>query len=95
MSHFIAPVTNNPSHFCVRSPNSCKESPCVLIYIPDGHTKEMPTAGSKDKTKSQTANSTVRGAARHDFTAFIMNNLKRQQIHKKVFSSFFLLVVWF
>uniref|UniRef100_A0A3P9I4X4 Bifunctional glutamate/proline--tRNA ligase n=1 Tax=Oryzias latipes TaxID=8090 RepID=A0A3P9I4X4_ORYLA len=40
------------------SPNSCKESPCVLIYIPDGHTKEMPTAGSKDKSKSQTANST-------------------------------------
>uniref|UniRef100_A0A3P9JHS8 Bifunctional glutamate/proline--tRNA ligase n=1 Tax=Oryzias latipes TaxID=8090 RepID=A0A3P9JHS8_ORYLA len=38
------------------SPNSCKESPCVLIYIPDGHTKEMPTAGSKDKSKSQTAN---------------------------------------
>ncbi|KAM6950221.1 bifunctional glutamate/proline--tRNA ligase isoform 2-T2 [Lycodopsis pacificus] len=35
------------------SPNSCKESPCVLLYIPDGHTKEMPTAGSKDKSKSQ------------------------------------------
>uniref|UniRef100_A0A673KX14 Bifunctional glutamate/proline--tRNA ligase-like n=1 Tax=Sinocyclocheilus rhinocerous TaxID=307959 RepID=A0A673KX14_9TELE len=31
------------------SPHSCKESPCVLLYIPDGHTKEMPTAGSKDK----------------------------------------------
>lgn len=41
------------------SPNSCKESPCVLIYIPDGHTKEMPTAGSKDKTKSQAPASTV------------------------------------
>ncbi|KAA0711364.1 Bifunctional glutamate/proline--tRNA ligase [Triplophysa tibetana] len=37
------------------SPNSCKESPCVLLYIPDGHTKEMPTAGSKDKSKSQAA----------------------------------------
>uniref|UniRef100_A0A8C2Q2L4 Bifunctional glutamate/proline--tRNA ligase n=1 Tax=Cyprinus carpio TaxID=7962 RepID=A0A8C2Q2L4_CYPCA len=37
------------------SPHSCKESPCVLFYIPDGHTKEMPTAGSKDKSKSQTA----------------------------------------
>uniref|UniRef100_A0A8C5G7D5 Bifunctional glutamate/proline--tRNA ligase n=1 Tax=Gouania willdenowi TaxID=441366 RepID=A0A8C5G7D5_GOUWI len=37
------------------SPNSCKESPCVLLYIPDGHTKEMPTAGSKDKNKSQPA----------------------------------------
>uniref|UniRef100_A0AAX7UYD9 WHEP-TRS domain-containing protein n=1 Tax=Astatotilapia calliptera TaxID=8154 RepID=A0AAX7UYD9_ASTCA len=36
------------------SPNSCKESPCVLIYIPDGHTKEMPTAGSKEKSKTQT-----------------------------------------
>ncbi|XP_041837203.1 bifunctional glutamate/proline--tRNA ligase isoform X3 [Melanotaenia boesemani] len=35
------------------SPNSCKESPCVLFYIPDGHTKDMPTAGSKDKSKSQ------------------------------------------
>uniref|UniRef100_A0A669AW03 Bifunctional glutamate/proline--tRNA ligase n=1 Tax=Oreochromis niloticus TaxID=8128 RepID=A0A669AW03_ORENI len=35
------------------SPNSCKESPCVLIYIPDGHTKEMPTAGSKEKSKTQ------------------------------------------
>ncbi|KAM4041725.1 bifunctional glutamate/proline--tRNA ligase isoform 4-T4 [Anomaloglossus baeobatrachus] len=34
------------------SPNSCKEAPCVLIYIPDGHTKEMPTSGSKEKTKS-------------------------------------------
>ncbi|XP_007252600.3 bifunctional glutamate/proline--tRNA ligase isoform X1 [Astyanax mexicanus] len=33
------------------SPHSCKESPCVLLYIPDGHTKEMPTAGSKDKSK--------------------------------------------
>uniref|UniRef100_A0A8C8M6L4 Bifunctional glutamate/proline--tRNA ligase n=1 Tax=Oncorhynchus tshawytscha TaxID=74940 RepID=A0A8C8M6L4_ONCTS len=33
------------------SPYSCKESPCVLLYIPDGHTKEMPTAGSKSKTE--------------------------------------------
>ncbi|XP_055010679.1 bifunctional glutamate/proline--tRNA ligase isoform X2 [Boleophthalmus pectinirostris] len=40
------------------SPNSCKESPCVLFYIPDGHTKEMPTAGAKDKNKSQTSNNT-------------------------------------
>ncbi|NP_001275581.1 bifunctional glutamate/proline--tRNA ligase [Danio rerio] len=37
------------------SPHSCRESPCVLLYIPDGHTKEMPTAGSKDKSKSQPA----------------------------------------
>ncbi|XP_035992130.1 bifunctional glutamate/proline--tRNA ligase isoform X2 [Fundulus heteroclitus] len=40
------------------SPNSCKESPCVLFYIPDGHTKEMPTAGSKDKSKSQASSNT-------------------------------------
>ncbi|XP_060610231.2 bifunctional glutamate/proline--tRNA ligase isoform X6 [Anolis sagrei] len=37
------------------SPYSCKEAPCVLIYIPDGHTKEMPTSGSKEKTKAETA----------------------------------------
>ncbi|XP_037342517.2 bifunctional glutamate/proline--tRNA ligase isoform X2 [Pungitius pungitius] len=41
------------------SPNSCKESPCVLFYIPDGHTKEMPTAGSKDKSKSQASSKAV------------------------------------
>lgn len=35
------------------SPHSCKESPCILLYIPDGHTKEMPTSGSRDKSKSQ------------------------------------------
>nr|XP_036870215.1 LOW QUALITY PROTEIN: bifunctional glutamate/proline--tRNA ligase [Manis javanica] len=37
------------------SPYSCREAPCVLIYIPDGHTKEMPTSGSKEKTKIETA----------------------------------------
>ncbi|XP_053164883.1 bifunctional glutamate/proline--tRNA ligase isoform X4 [Hemicordylus capensis] len=36
------------------SPYSCKEAPCILIYIPDGHTKEMPTSGSKEKTKAET-----------------------------------------
>ncbi|XP_066236395.1 bifunctional glutamate/proline--tRNA ligase [Saccopteryx leptura] len=36
------------------SPHSCREAPCVLIYIPDGHTKEMPTSGSKEKTKIET-----------------------------------------
>eukprot|EP00079_Xenopus_tropicalis_P010834 XP_002936063.2 PREDICTED: bifunctional glutamate/proline--tRNA ligase isoform X1 [Xenopus tropicalis] len=35
------------------SPHSCKEAPCVLIYIPDGHTKEMPTSGSKEKSKTE------------------------------------------
>ncbi|XP_006812505.1 bifunctional glutamate/proline--tRNA ligase-like [Saccoglossus kowalevskii] len=33
---------------------SGRESPCILFNIPDGHQKEMPTAGSKDKSK-QTA----------------------------------------
>uniref|UniRef100_A0A8D3AHF7 Bifunctional glutamate/proline--tRNA ligase n=1 Tax=Scophthalmus maximus TaxID=52904 RepID=A0A8D3AHF7_SCOMX len=45
------------------SPNSCKESPCVLLYIPDGHTKEMPTAGSKDKGKSQASSNAVTPAS--------------------------------
>ncbi|XP_048106277.1 bifunctional glutamate/proline--tRNA ligase [Alosa alosa] len=44
------------------SPHSCKESPCVLLYIPDGHTKEMPTAGSKDKSKSQAAPKAAKAA---------------------------------
>ncbi|XP_064020607.1 bifunctional glutamate/proline--tRNA ligase isoform X3 [Pogoniulus pusillus] len=47
------------------SPYSCKDAPCILIYIPDGHTKEMPTSGSKEKTKAETAkkeaNSSVKG----------------------------------
>ncbi|XP_069708809.1 bifunctional glutamate/proline--tRNA ligase isoform X5 [Phaenicophaeus curvirostris] len=37
------------------SPYSCKDAPCILIYIPDGHTKDMPTSGSKEKTKAETA----------------------------------------
>ncbi|XP_063159686.1 bifunctional glutamate/proline--tRNA ligase isoform X3 [Candoia aspera] len=41
------------------SPYSCKEAPCILIYIPDGHTKEMPTSGSKEKTKAETAKKEV------------------------------------
>ncbi|XP_053523284.1 bifunctional glutamate/proline--tRNA ligase isoform X2 [Artibeus jamaicensis] len=39
------------------SPHSCRDAPCVLIYIPDGHTKEMPTSGSKEKTKAETVKS--------------------------------------
>uniref|UniRef100_UPI0037E9A7BF bifunctional glutamate/proline--tRNA ligase isoform X2 n=1 Tax=Semicossyphus pulcher TaxID=241346 RepID=UPI0037E9A7BF len=46
------------------SPNSCKESPCVLLYIPDGHVKEMPTAGSKDKSKSQASSNTPAAPAK-------------------------------
>ncbi|KAJ8362784.1 hypothetical protein SKAU_G00116150 [Synaphobranchus kaupii] len=45
------------------SPHSCKESPCVLLYIPDGHTKDMPTAGSKDKSKSQSSSKPVKAEA--------------------------------
>uniref|UniRef100_H3D2X2 glutamate--tRNA ligase n=1 Tax=Tetraodon nigroviridis TaxID=99883 RepID=H3D2X2_TETNG len=41
------------------SPNSCRESPCVLFYIPDGHVKEMPTAGSQEKSKNQPSSNTV------------------------------------
>uniref|UniRef100_A0A8C4X2Z4 Bifunctional glutamate/proline--tRNA ligase n=1 Tax=Erpetoichthys calabaricus TaxID=27687 RepID=A0A8C4X2Z4_ERPCA len=42
------------------SPFSCKESPCILLYIPDGHTKEMPTAGSKEKSKAEAAKKVVK-----------------------------------
>uniref|UniRef100_A0AAY4BXU4 Bifunctional glutamate/proline--tRNA ligase n=1 Tax=Denticeps clupeoides TaxID=299321 RepID=A0AAY4BXU4_9TELE len=45
------------------SPHSCKESPCVLLYIPDGHTKEMPTSGSKDKNKTQTPSQQAKPAS--------------------------------
>lgn len=31
------------------SPFTGLSSPCVLLNIPDGHTKEMPTSGSKHK----------------------------------------------
>ncbi|KAL0969878.1 hypothetical protein UPYG_G00233690 [Umbra pygmaea] len=41
------------------SPHSCKESPCVLLYIPDGHTKDMPTAGSKEKSKAAATTTTT------------------------------------
>lgn len=41
------------------SPNSCMESPCVLFYIPDGHVKDMPTAGSKEKSKNQASSKPV------------------------------------
>lgn len=44
---------------CSKSPNSCRESPCVLFYIPDGHVKDMPTAGSKEKSKNQASSNNV------------------------------------
>ncbi|KAM4679684.1 bifunctional glutamate/proline--tRNA ligase isoform 2-T2 [Amazona ochrocephala] len=46
------------------SPYSCKDAPCILIYIPDGHTKEMPTSGSKEKTKAETAKKEAGSAAK-------------------------------
>ncbi|KAM7173131.1 bifunctional glutamate/proline--tRNA ligase isoform 1-T1 [Macrochelys suwanniensis] len=46
------------------SPYSCKEAPCILIYIPDGHTKEMPTSGSKEKTKAETAKKEATSASK-------------------------------
>ncbi|XP_041793033.1 bifunctional glutamate/proline--tRNA ligase isoform X2 [Chelmon rostratus] len=51
------------------SPNSCKESPCVLLYIPDGHVKEMPTAGSKEKSKSQAPSNTPAAPAKANSTS--------------------------
>ncbi|XP_033861011.3 bifunctional glutamate/proline--tRNA ligase-like isoform X1 [Acipenser ruthenus] len=42
------------------SPYSCRESPCVLLFIPDGHTKEMPTAGSKEKSKAEASKKGVK-----------------------------------
>ena len=33
--------------FRPRSVHSGLESPCVLVFIPDGHTKPMPTSGNK------------------------------------------------
>ena len=34
-----------------------KCGPCVLLNIPDGHQKEMPTAGSKHKQEGNVASS--------------------------------------
>ncbi|XP_045040367.2 bifunctional glutamate/proline--tRNA ligase isoform X3 [Desmodus rotundus] len=42
------------------SPHSCRDAPCVLIYVPDGHTKEMPTSGSKEKTKVETTKTPIK-----------------------------------
>ena len=33
--------------YCPRSPHSGLETPCILFHIPDGHSKPMPTSGSK------------------------------------------------
>lgn len=64
------------------SPNSCKESPCVLLYIPDGHTKEMPTAGSKDKSKSQASSKTVllKKTSKPFFTNLFHNNICKSDL---------------
>ncbi|KAK6998090.1 bifunctional glutamate/proline--tRNA ligase [Biomphalaria glabrata] len=37
------------------SPHTGRDSPCVLINIPDGHQKEMPTGGSKHKETKDTS----------------------------------------
>ncbi|XP_059171364.1 bifunctional glutamate/proline--tRNA ligase-like [Physella acuta] len=39
------------------SPHTGRDSPCVLINIPDGHQKEMPKAGSKHKETKEEAQS--------------------------------------
>ncbi|CAH1794306.1 unnamed protein product [Owenia fusiformis] len=43
------------SPFQPTSRHSGRASPCILIYIPDGHSKEMPTSGSKHKDSKQNA----------------------------------------
>ncbi|CAL8404112.1 unnamed protein product [Boreogadus saida] len=51
------------------SPNSCKESPCVLLYIPDGHTKEMPTSGSKNKAQTPSSKPASAGKVKREAAA--------------------------
>lgn len=34
------------------SPYTGRDSPCVLLNVPDGHQKDMPTAGSKHKQEA-------------------------------------------
>ncbi|GFO21484.1 bifunctional glutamate/proline--tRNA ligase [Plakobranchus ocellatus] len=41
------------------SPHSGRDSPCVLINIPDGHQKEMPKAGSKHKESKEISSKEV------------------------------------
>lgn len=45
---YICDEPYHPSH-----PATGRESPCVLIYIPDGTTKARPTAGSKFKAEDE------------------------------------------
>nr|XP_033793348.1 bifunctional glutamate/proline--tRNA ligase isoform X2 [Geotrypetes seraphini] len=59
------------------SPYSCKDAPCVLIYIPDGHTKEMPTSGSKEKTKAETAKKEEASAVSNDASSLFPAALER------------------
>lgn len=36
--------------------NTTREKPIILFYIPDGHTKENPTAGVPKQAKSDVSN---------------------------------------
>ncbi|KFP22597.1 Bifunctional glutamate/proline--tRNA ligase, partial [Egretta garzetta] len=56
------------------SPYSCKDAPCILIYIPDGHTKEMPTSGSKEKTKAETAKKEASSAVKGKSAPLVGDN---------------------
>ncbi|XP_051470475.1 bifunctional glutamate/proline--tRNA ligase isoform X4 [Apus apus] len=56
------------------SPYSCKDAPCILIYIPDGHTKEMPTSGSKEKTKAETAKKEASTAVKGKSASLVGDN---------------------
>ena len=45
----------NVLQIVVCSAYTSKASPCVLFNVPDGHTKEMKTTGSKHKDKEARA----------------------------------------
>ncbi|KAM6128341.1 LOW QUALITY PROTEIN: bifunctional glutamate/proline--tRNA ligase [Pterocles gutturalis] len=56
------------------SPYSCRDAPCILIYIPDGHTKEMPTSGSKEKAKAETAKKEASSAVKGKSAPLVGDN---------------------
>ncbi|XP_038616889.1 bifunctional glutamate/proline--tRNA ligase [Tachyglossus aculeatus] len=70
------------------SPHSCKEAPCILIYIPDGHTKEMPTSGSKEKTKAETTRNEAPPAIKGKSVAVVTPTTDESplDLYNKVFS---------
>ncbi|KAM6279070.1 bifunctional glutamate/proline--tRNA ligase isoform 4-T4 [Porphyrio hochstetteri] len=68
------------------SPYSCKDAPCILIYIPDGHTKEMPTAGSKEKTKAETARKEANSAVKEKSAPLVGNTCTVSEGHLVIYN---------